>query len=124
MQIDLQQDIRVPEPHARLLADRGMHIVEVAGPVVARPFSAEQRLAAEILRQAFLDLESSERFVRADAEAWFASDDDAEHSLVDICETLGLSARNLREASTDVDRRREINDRLRKEWSEGGRKSA
>lgn len=124
MQIDLQQDIRLPEEHTRLLHDRGMHLIDVAGPAVARPFTAEQRLAAEILRQVFLDLESSDRFTRADAQAWIESDSDDLNSLVDVAETLGLSTANLREAATDPVRRQQINDRLQKEWNEGGRKSA
>lgn len=107
----------------RMFGEVGMHIEEIAGPVAPRPFSNGMRLAAEILRQAFLDLESDHRIMREDAQDWFADEGQFEGSFVDTCETLHLDPANIRAASSDPDRRREVNVRLRKEWNEGGRKA-
>jgi hypothetical protein len=109
-----------------ILKDRGMHVVTLGGPVVAQPFSSDKRIAAEVLRQAFADLEDDHGQTRDDATAWFESDEEPGEqpfSFVTICDTLGLCSRNIRAASGDPDRRRVINLRLRKEWNEGGRKA-
>jgi hypothetical protein len=106
-----------------ILAGRGMHIVSIAGPTAAVPFTDSKRLAAEVLRQAFADLENDESGrIRDEAEAWFESEDDHEHAFVHVCEVLGFDTRNIRAASKDPDRRRTINVRLRREWNEGARK--
>lgn len=108
------------------LSHRGLHLVELHGPVQDQPFTGERRLAAEVLRQAFADLEDNLGRVRDEAEAWFESDEEPgeqPHSLATVCDTLGFCVRNIRQASKDPDRRRAINERLRKEWNEGGRKA-
>lgn len=110
----------------RLLEDRGMHLVELVGPTGNQPFTDARRLAAEVLRQAFADLEDDHGWIRDDAEAWFESEeepDEQPYSLATVCDTLGFDTRNIRAASKDPDRRRAINVRLRKEWNEGGRKA-
>ena len=108
---------------AALLHSRGMHIIDVAGPIAARAFTPVMGLAAEVLRQAFADLESNIRLTRAGAQAWIERDDDSPFSLVDVADKLGLDAANIRQAATDPDRRRAINERLRREWREGRTKA-
>jgi hypothetical protein len=117
----LQQDARVTD---RVLGQRGMHLEELVTAPAPRPFTNAMRLAAEILRQAFADLEHDRGAIRDEAAAWFEEEDsETPHCFHEVCVLLALDAANIRQAATDPDRRRAINVRLRKEWNEGGRKA-
>lgn len=112
------------QPEAITHDTRHTHYCGPHGPI---NFTQEKRLAAEVLRQAFADLEDNDAKTVAMTRDWF--DDDGyevgEHpgAFVTICDTLGFDAEHQRRLSRDPARVREINERLRREWNEGGRKA-
>lgn len=99
---------------------RGMHILHFRGPVGARSFSPEQRLWAAVLRQAFLDLDSSREPIRKAAREWFEGEGEELGTLTYITTILDMDRENVRRASMDPERIADINVRFAREWN-GGR---